>query len=277
MRSETRIAKANQNFPRLARPAPTLSAAFHRARLRELVERIKYMKSKWIYFGDANSRCIGKRQFQFVELVNMDDACGRDNKGQPKYVVELRLVDLNVISQSNLNSALSYCGQEHVENPSDEILAECCNRYGCNAPLGSWSGNNARKLLRQAYREANSLLDSEALETRLDRPVNKIGSSAREVMAGDFTSAMIRGCESGNTDARIMAKIHGVPQEAIDNTRPDDWLPYMFGYMAGLNSQPKETDPDTASEYFRGYDRGVNVREGKAPAPAWIQSASVPA
>lgn len=219
-------------------------------------------------YGGTNSRCIGKRQFQFVELINMDDACGHDNTGG-KYAVELRLVDLDAISTANIQSALGCCGQEH-EQPSDEILAECCNEYGCHAPLGSWSGNNARKLMAQAYKLANELADPAKLESALDKPVNKIGSTAREVMAGDFTTALQRGCESGNQDARIMAKMHGVPQQAINDARPDDYLPFVFGYMAGLNDGAKETDPDTVPEYFRGFERGQNVNAGKCPAPSWI-------
>lgn len=238
------------------------------------------MKTKWQYSGDVNmldyggknTRRIDKRQFQIMELINMDEACGWDNAGQPKYHVELRLIDLDAIPAKEIHSALSYCGQEHLDNPSDEILADCCDSYGTHAPLGNWSGNNARKLLREAYQEANRLLDSSALEEQLDRPVNKIGSSAREFMAGDITSALQRGVESGNTDARIMAKMYGAPQEVIDNTRPVDWLPYLMGYIAGLNDQPKETDPDACKEYFRGYDRGLAVKAGTCPAPDWIKT-----
>lgn len=176
------------------------------------------MKTKWSYSGDVNMldyggknmRHIGNGKYQIVELINMDYACGRDNEGQPKYVVELRLVDLASISANTLASALECCGQNR-EELTDDCKAECCDSYGARAPLGSWCGNNARKLLRQAYQEANSLLDESALESKLDCPVNKIGSSAREVMNGDFMSAIQRGVESGNTDALLMAKIHGVP------------------------------------------------------------------
>ncbi len=242
------------------------------------------MKTKWTYNGDVNmldyggtnSRCIGSRQFQFVELINMDDSCGRDNEDQPKYAVELRLVDLDAIPQDTLQSALRCCGQEHLDQPSDEILADCCNQYGCHAPLGSWSSNNARKLLRDAYKLANELCDAAALDARLNRTVNRIGSTAREFMAGDIASTLQRGVESGSPGARIMAKMYGVPQDTIDNTRPADWLPYTFGYMAALHGSPKETNPDTSPEYFRGYDRGLNVKSGHAPAPAWIQSQAQP-
>lgn len=236
-------------------------------------------QSKWQYSGDVNMldyggkniRCSGNRQFQIVELINMDEACGRDNEGQPKYVVELRLVDLNALSADTIKSAKQFWGQEADEMP-DAMLAECCDSYGAHAPLESFSGNNAHKLLRQAYKAANELLDESNLESALEKPVNKIGSSAREFMNGDFTSAMVRGCESGNVDARIMAKMHGCPQEAIDNVRPDDWLPYLMGYMSAMNGGQKETDPDTAAEYFRGYDRGLNVKSGKCPSPDWIQT-----
>ena len=91
-------------------------------------------------------------------------------------------------------------------------------------------------------------------------------------MVGDFDSALQRGCESGNPDARLMAKMHGIPQEAIDAARPTDFLPYLMGYSAAMNGGTKETDPDTSPEYFRGYDRGLNVKAGKCPAPTWIQT-----
>lgn len=240
------------------------------------------MKSKWNYSGDKNMldyggknvRRSGDRQFQVVELINMDDACGRDNEGQPKYIVELRLVDLNAISAANIKSALECCGQDRTENPSDELLSECCDAYGTHAMLGTWKGNNARKLLRLAYREANALLKSESLEAALDKPVNKIGSTAREAVNGDFVSAMQRGCEAGRPDARIMAKMHGIPQQVIDDARPMDWFPYWLGYMDAANGSNKETDPDTSPEYFRGYERGLAVKAGTAPEPGWIKSAN---
>ena len=212
------------------------------------------------------------RQWQFIEVINMDDACGRDNKGQPKYVVELRLVDLDVISESNKKSAINFCGNGD-ETVTDERIAEMCDSYGCRAPIESWSGNNGNQLVARAKRAANELLDEAILSAALQKPVNKIGSTAAEFMNGDFQSAMVRGVESGNPEARIMAKMHGVDQQVIDDVRPDDFLPYLMGYMAATNGSPKETDPDTAPEYFRGYERGENVKAGKCPAPGWIHQA----
>ena len=223
-------------------------------------------------YGGRNWRCVGNRQFQFIELINMDSACGRDNEGHPKYHVELRFVDLNAISADNLQSALNSCGWQEMPD-TDEAKADCLDSYGCHAPLGQWSGNNARKLMRESYREANSLLDQSALSSAMDKTVNKIGSTAREFMQGDIFSAMQRGCEAGNPDSRITAKMYGIPQNVIDDTRPVDFLPYLMGYMCAMNGGNRETDPDTSPEYFRGYERGENVKAGKCPAPGWIKQA----
>lgn len=239
---------------------------------------IDFMRTpKWQYIGDVNLldhggknwRCVGSRVYQFVELINMDDACGRDNEGKDKYVVSLRLVDLKTVSPANVQSALRSCGAEGMEQ-NDDAVAECIDSYGCHAPMGEFSGNNARKLLRSAYQEANSLLDPDQLATAMQKPVNKIGSTAAEFMQGDFTSAIQRGCESGNPDARIMAKIHGVPQAAIDDTRPADFLPYLMGYMCAMSGGTKETGDDISPEYFRGYERAENVKAGICPKPSWI-------
>lgn len=167
-------------------------------------------------------------------------------------------------------------------------------------------------MLREARREARALLDEYALEAAMDRPVNAIGSTAREYMKGDLTSAMQRGCEAGDKTARLVAKISGAPQEVIDDTRPADWMPYLVGYTDGVHGNPAESDwprvcptcghvheseryakssaagffctwcsergplaPRLAPEYHRGHERGVRVRNGEAPAPSWIRQSTV--
>lgn len=179
--------------------------------------------TKWITFGDANPldygggfwRQTGPRTFQFIELTNMDEACGRDNEGQSRYVVELALVDLSAIPEEEQASARQSCGWDNAPH-SDSALAEMCYQYGTRAPLGSWDGNNAGKLLRAAKSEARSLLDSRTLASQLEKPVNKIGSTAAEFMRGDIQSAMMRGIEAGDQGARIMGKMHGATNEEMD-------------------------------------------------------------
>lgn len=170
--------------------------------------------SKWQTFGDISPteygggfwRMSAPRTFQFVELTNMDEACGRDNEGQPRYTVELALVDLNAIPAKELESARESYGWEGAAD--DAALAEMAYQYGLRAPLGSWSGNSAGKLLRTAKSEARALLDSDRLADQLDKPVNAIGSTASEYMRGDINAAMARGIEAGDQSARIMGKMH---------------------------------------------------------------------
>jgi hypothetical protein len=84
----------------------------------------------------------------------------------------------------------------------------CLHAYGAQAPLWSEAGKNAHKLLRAAKRESRLLATNAAeYEARMDRPVNKIGSTAREYASGDFSSAVLRGLSEGRTDAMIMAKM----------------------------------------------------------------------
>lgn len=100
-------------------------------------------------------------------------------------------------------------------------------------------------------------------------------SEVRAALTNTIANSLQRGCESGNTDARIIAKMHCIPQDAIDDARPVDFLPFLMGYMCAMNNGTKETAPDTSPEYFRGYDRGVNVKCGKCPAPSWIKTQTV--
>jgi hypothetical protein len=244
---------------------------------------------RWYEVGDVNQlaygakwfRHVGERRFHVVELTNMDEACGRDNKGRPRYVVELSEVDLD---GANLKAAMDCVGLREEDLPKeserrgyskDMALAEAVHSYGERAPLDSYEGNNGWKGVREIKRESLSLeADPDAYEERMNRPVNQLGSTAREFQRGDFTSAMQRGVEAGDPKARLMAKMHGAPQDVIDDTRPDDYLPYVFGYMTALDGREKDAESaDYAPEYHRGFERGERVRKGECPAPSWITKA----
>jgi hypothetical protein len=210
--------------------------------------------TKWQAFGDSNPleygggfwRKVAPRTFQFVELTNMDEATGADNEGQPRYVVELALVDLNAIPAKELESARKSCGWEDAPD-TDTALAEMVYQYGLRAPLGSWSGNNAGKLLRAAKSEAHSLLDDSALADKLEKPVNAIGSTAAEFMRGDFTSGMVRGIQAGDPSARIMGKMHGLSDADMLRTAPvttmrqSDILKCKFAILIPSHYRPDGT------------------------------------
>ena len=185
--------------------------------------------AEWVYSGDMNALDYGGKwiravagpglprgrdasvlAFQVIELTNMDDACGRDNDGCHKYVVEVSEVDLAHISGKTIASALQSCGDEFTEEapPTPLYLAEACYSYGARAPLESFEGNNAGAMLRKARRAADSMRGEVAPHARaMARTVNALGSTAAEVMAGDFDSALARGVEAGNPAALLMQKM----------------------------------------------------------------------
>jgi hypothetical protein len=49
--------------------------------------------------------------------------------------------------------------------------------------------------------------NTEAYEDRMDRPVNGIGSTAREFAVGDISSPILRGICEGDPRAELMAKM----------------------------------------------------------------------
>lgn len=250
------------------------------------------MNKKWRVMEDdthyKEMRQVGPRQFQFITITDMIDAGGKEFKNEP-WGVELGYVDLDEIPSDAQKSACDCCdmnswfpphegpGHEPPERTleRDIAVAQCCHDYGCKAPLGSWMGKSRREFYREARRTANELLNNRVLKKKLENSVNKIGSTALEYMRGDTFSALERGVEAGEPSARLMAKIHGVPQNVIDDARPKDWLPYLTGYMNAVHTEavkPLVNHSDISPEYFRGFERGVRVRKGEAPAPGWIQT-----
>jgi len=130
--------------------------------------------------------------------------------------------------------------------------------------------------------------DTNHYEEKMDRPVNAIGSTARELGSGDIYSAVNRGCRQGKPEAQIMAKMYGVPTEAIEavkgnlQTAPvyriqlnkipsSDPIAYMAGFTDAVSGQGKAASTkDLAPAYLEGYRLGSAVKTGNEPKPEWI-------
>lgn len=185
---------------------------------------IKFGK-EWLYSGDVDTLEYGGKWYrdvsipeenrhglwQFIEITNMDEACGRDNEGRPTYVVEFSEVNLQT---ADVERAWESCGW-NSEGPHEPCeMAEACHSYGCKAPLGSWEGNSAGKLLQQAKREASDLDPRNGSNIgrvlALKRPVNAIGSTAEEYSQGNIEPAIRRGLARGDAKAQLMAKLYGI-------------------------------------------------------------------
>lgn len=147
----------------------------------------------WEDHGGLWARKISDTQYIIMQFENCEDW----GDGATGYHVSLAEVDL---TSPALASALECCDcpADGLDDYGNPIPAEqyrlwqvvSCAQYGAKAPLYQESGTNVRKLIASAKREARTLIaDREALDERLDRPVNAIMTSARNYRDGKiFTS-----------------------------------------------------------------------------------------
>jgi len=161
----------------------------------------------WKDYGGRWARHIDGTRYHVLRFEN----CAEWGDGATGYHCDLAEVD---VASPQLEKALGCSGlsledmadiqEQHREWAKVDALAS----YGAAAALWQDGGPNAHKLMRAAKAESRMLeRDAAALDERLDRPVNKIGSTAREYAAGDINSAILRGLADRNPAAEIMAKM----------------------------------------------------------------------
>jgi hypothetical protein len=213
----------------------------------------------WIGHGGKWIRQVETLAFQVIEFTNMDDACGRDNEGRPPYHCDLSLVDLETIGPKEIGHALGYVGVESDEKIAPIWIADACHAYGCKAPLWQDAGRNAHELVREAKREAKAYLPgSDALVSAMDRPVNALGSTAREYMTGDLDSATARGLESGDPAASLIAKMLKVCLMDCPACIGKGEIALASGAHAACST-------------CRGKGKGVRTLGGFEPAPDYVK------
>ncbi len=148
-------------------------------------------------------RKVAPGRYHVIELSN--------GHGGSRYNVTLCEVDLFALACPNnegtapLCGALRSCGyaldaEQGIVNEYDgELVAkfgpvfelvcvEAAHGYGCKAHLSDEYGSNWRKLMKAASRESRSLDDPDAYAEAMDRPVNALGTSARNYMLGNIFS-----------------------------------------------------------------------------------------
>jgi hypothetical protein len=173
--------------------------------------------SNWLtYGGKWISPKLNNGDFDYwlvLEFLNMDEACGRDNEGQPRYNASLSAVSPHQAGE-HLNKALDSCGigPQHQNGAFVEVTpvaaVEALHSYGVSAQLWNQSGSNARALLREARKQAQ--MANMLFGFYMDSPKNKIGTTGWEAIKGDLNSALSRTITSGSTEGRILGKMHGV-------------------------------------------------------------------
>ena len=166
----------------------------------------------YLSYGGKWYRKVASTRYHVIELTNMWDATG--DKSIPQYNISLSEVD---ITSSQLKDAMAGYGPDDEDLQNNELVkVESLASYGAKAPLGLWDGSNARKLFAEARSESRRLDDPDAYEAAMSRPVNALGSTAREYGAGDIQSAITRGVRRGDANAKLMAKL----QPSVDTTQP---------------------------------------------------------
>ena len=219
--------------------------------------------SKWRVLRDDTDllevKLVGGRKYLFLEVLNM-----KEHTGEGAFYVEVSCVDLDEIPPQGVKEARLSWGIAD-EDISDLATAEICHSYGYKAVLGGENAGGAVVARRAGRRIAKEAVED--LDEAMERPCNALGSTAAEMMRGDFMSALGRGCAEGQPNARLLAKMYGAdPDEVIV-----DRLPYTMGFLAGKAGQPNEATDEYAPEYTFGWERGVRVARGESSPPTWIK------
>ena len=184
--------------------------------------------------GGVYMRHLDTLRYLFAEVTDMDDACGRDNIGHDRFIWETCLVDLVEIPPVELGQAIrSGIGFEGIQEMQDRaesreegirlrmaLMAEACHSYGIKAPLdqGSVDGDHFDWARSRAMRAGDAAVETErTLNKRLNRVVNKIGSTGRDVLRGDLMAGLRRsakeiaeGKREPTQEEQIMMKMHSV-------------------------------------------------------------------
>lgn len=134
-----------------------------------------------------------------LELIDMDDACGTDNDGNPRYCVSLGVVAPSQVSKEDMQRAMCCCGiQDGPEQPPLRAYqaVECLYSYGIYAQVWTQSSNNFKSLIKAAHEKSGEI--EMMFGFYMDRPVNRIGSTGWEIIRGDMDSALDRKEREGN-------------------------------------------------------------------------------
>ncbi|MHC4237559.1 MAG: hypothetical protein ACYSSM_04810 [Planctomycetota bacterium] len=228
---------------------------------------------KW-GFKDPNNSSV----FYVIRHDNMLECMGErdvEESGIDIHISQVCRVDLSEVPQSEIDSALESCGPDFDYWPEpvsvedrNWAVAESLVDYGASAPMGEYSDPSYPERARAAARRAveEMIADSDHTDRLLDRPVNAIGSTARDFGRGDIMAGLDR------YNRAKEASSLSVPMGQVPS---DDPLAYTFGYQHGATGQPLADagDGDLAPAYIEGHALGVKVLAGEVSPPTWAKPA----
>ena len=170
----------------------------------------------YVDYGGTWCWQAGPLEFHFIELMNWEDQVGAREAEEVGYTynVELKIVHVGELSDRQVMSAIRSMGCEEalqeLETKKDivgklRLIAGCAAEYGTFCRGFDENGNNYRKLIAEAKQASLNWAGDDSI---LNRPVNRIGQTGRELMRGDLASALHRGLTAGDTEARVMAQMY---------------------------------------------------------------------
>lgn len=169
----------------------------------------------WLeYGGKWVSQKLNNGQFDYwlvLDFTNMDDACGGDNKGQPKYYITVSAVSPSE-AEAELEKALEGYGWDK-EELDDLRKVEALHSYGTSAVVWQGSSNNSKELMREAKRQAQKE-GVDRFEESMKAPKNMIGSTGMEFLRGDILGGLSRTMASGSPEGEILKKMYGMKEES---------------------------------------------------------------
>lgn len=167
---------------------------------------VLYADVSWADYGGMWAKSAGNHVWFVLKFENMYEAAGeRDCKvnGTDQYECQVLYLDLKDITAHIIGKAVEGYRDDkvcridsdgswrfrtlrpHVDLNECDLVASLVS-YGISAPLAYYTSDTAPwKCRNEARRAAEEFMkDEDELESALDRPVNQIGSSARDFGRG---------------------------------------------------------------------------------------------
>lgn len=157
--------------------------------------RFKFLNgdAQWAtYGGKFISQKLNNTDFDYwlvIEVLNWEEATGETNQG--KYNVSISAVAPSEVPEAEMKRAFESCGNETIDATIRlETKVEVLHQYGIYAYLWNQNGNNLKKLLTEAKKEAQAI--STLFGFYMDCPENKMGSTGWDLIKGDLNAAFKR-------------------------------------------------------------------------------------
>jgi len=213
--------------------------------------------------------------FYVIKHDNMMEYMGEEEikeSGIDIHISNVMRVDLSEVPESEIASAFECCGfdpdeSDYTGDNLNWVKVECLVDYGVASPMGEHSDPHYPERARAAARrEVEELIaDSAQVERMLDRPVNAIGSTARDFGKGDVMAGLDR-YKRAKESASLSVNMSTVPS--------DDPIAYVHGYQTGATGGGLPADrEDLAPAWLEGHELGRRVLAGDTEPPAWAKPA----